>query len=229
MSFTSFPSLLSLSEAAATEIVQLEEHSIKERGKFSLVLSGGETPKTLYKLLATKYRDKIDWQHVHLYWGDERYVPHDDPASNYRMAYETLISKIDIPKENTHPIPTDFENPQDAANAYASVVKNAMPFDLILLGLGDDGHIASLFPGPGGGDAGRHAELVIVTHSPKPPATRISLTMRVINESRNVFFLVSGKEKKEAFDRVMKGDLSLPASHVQAKQTTWFVDNLSAT
>jgi 6-phosphogluconolactonase len=177
----SFSSLDLLSAAAATEIVQLAGHAISKRGQFSLVLSGGATPKTLYDLLATKYHAKIDWQHVHLYWGDERYVPHNDPASNYRMAFETLISKIDIPEQNIHPIPTNFDNPQDAANAYADIVKDAMPFDLILLGLGDDGHTASLFPGPAFDP--NDDRLVIVTHSPKPPVTRVSLTMKVVNAS----------------------------------------------
>src|ERR1051325_6000316 len=139
----SFSSLDLLSDAAATEIARLANDAIRENGRIALVLSGGETPKTLYDLLATKYRAMIDWQHIHLYWGDERYVPVGDPASNYRMAYEMLISKINIPEANIHPIPTDFENPQDAANAYAAVVSHAMPFDLILLGLGDDGHTAS--------------------------------------------------------------------------------------
>src|SRR5438105_3364025 len=129
MSLRSFGSLASLSRAAAEEIVGLSENSIMERGKFSFVLAGGETPRTLYELLATDYRENIDWSHVHLYWGDERYVPHGDPASNYRMARETLIDHIPIPAENVHPIPTSFANPEDAAKAYAKVVEAALPFD----------------------------------------------------------------------------------------------------
>lgn len=214
MSLQTFPSLESLSEAVATEIVRLATESIAERGKFKLVLSGGETPKTLYHLLATKYREAIDWQHIHLYWGDERYVPHDDPSSNYWMARETLTDHVPIPEENVHPIETTFDNPEVAAKAYAAIVNTEMPFDLILLGLGDDGHTASLFPGPEFDP--NDERLVIVTDSPKPPATRISLTIRAINASQNVFFLVSGRNKRDALENVLNDRKStLPPSFVK--------------
>lgn len=212
-----------MSDEAAHEIVVLANKAISERGRFTLALSGGETPRTLYEILARDYHDTIDWQHVHLYWGDERYVPHDDPASNYRMARETLIDRIPIPQENIHPIPTSFANPEDAARAYASELNPTMPLDLVLLGLGEDGHTASLFPGTFDPEDYR---LVIVTHSPKPPPVRISMTVRAINEARNVFFLVSGGEKREILERVLADrDGKYPASCVAPLgKPTWFVD-----
>ena len=223
-----FHSLEALSAAAAKALARLAQEAIATRGRFTLALSGGETPRTLYEVLARDYRDAIDWQHVHLFWGDERYVPHDAPASNCRMAKESLIDRIPIPEVNVHPIPTSFSNPEDAAKAYAKALTPAIPLDLILLGLGEDGHTASLFPGTFDPEDER---LAIVTHAPKPPITRISMTLRAMNAARNVFFLVSGEEKREILDRVLADrDGKYPASWVAPLgKLTWFVDEAAQT
>jgi 6-phosphogluconolactonase len=215
--------LQAIGKEAAKALAILANKAISERGRFTLALSGGETPRTLYEILARDYRDAIDWQHVHLFWGDERYMPHDDPASNYRMAKETLIDRIPIPEVNVHPIPTSFSNPEDAAKAYAAELTAAMPLDLILLGLGEDGHTASLFPGTFDPEDER---LAIVTQSPKPPVTRISMTLRAINAARNVFFFVSGEEKGVILGRVLADrNGSYPAARARPRgKLSWFVD-----
>ncbi|MDP4197963.1 MAG: 6-phosphogluconolactonase [Bacteroidota bacterium] len=226
-SMSVFPELRTLSAAAAKELAILAGNAIAARGRFSIALSGGETPRTLYEILARDYRDAIDWQHVHLYWGDERYVPQTDHESNYRMARETLIDRIPVPESNVHPIPTSFANPEDAAIAYAAELESAMPLDLILLGLGEDGHTASLFPGTFD-PADRR--LMIVTRSPKPPLIRISMTLRAINDARNVFFLVAGEEKQGILEKIVADrEGHYPASLVRPKgKLAWFLDRLSS-
>jgi len=231
VSIRSFPSLALLSSAAAEEIVRLATESIVSRGRFTLALSGGNTPKTLYDLIAQEYRDKIDWQHVHIFWGDERYVPQDDPASNYRMAKETLIDAIPIPLTNIHPVPI-LADPSTSSDTYAKELqtffKELLPtFDLILLGLGGDGHTASIFPAT---PIDRTREgVAIVTESPVEPHVRISFTMNVLDNARNVFFLVSGEEKKEILKAVFADewnpDSKYPAARVHPRgELGWFVD-----
>ena len=221
-----FHDLQELSIAVSDAIADLARNAIAARGRFTLALSGGHTPKTLYKILARDYQTKIDWQHVHLFWGDERYVPHDDPASNYWMVNESLLSKIEISLDNIHPIPTTFPNPTDAAARYAgeltSFFGQPIPeFDLILLGLGDDGHTASIFPATPI-ETSREG-VAIVTTSPVAPAIRISLTMTILDNARNVFFLVSGAEKKEILKAVLdeegNPDSKYPAARVQPQPT----------
>lgn len=231
MSLRSFPSLASLSASAAEEIARIATESIASRGRFTIALSGGSTPRTLYGTLAQGYHKKIDWQHVHIFWGDERYVPHDDPSSNYRMAKESLLDAIPIPSINIHPVPI-LTDPSDSSENYSEKLqaffKEAVPrFDLIFLGLGGDGHTASLFSGMT--EAEMNNGLVIVTHSPAPPPIRISLTLRVINNARNVFFLVSGEEKKEILKAVLaeegNADSKYPAARVHPRgELVWFVD-----
>ena len=231
MSLRSFPSLALLSSAAAEEIARLAAESIVSRGSFTLALSGGSTPKTLYELIAQEYRDKIDWQHVHFFWGDERFISHDDLASNYRMAKETLIDVIPIPSNNIHPVPI-LAAPSDSSDIYAkelqSFFKGPIPtFDLILLGLGGDGHTASIFPAT---PIKRTSEgVAIVTESPAAPHVRISLTMNVLNNARAVFFLVSGQEKKEILKAVRaeegNPDSKYPAARVHPNgKLVWFAD-----
>ncbi len=229
MRIASYASQAALAEAAALAIAQQAKSATRERGRFTLVLSGGSTPKPIYELLANE--SSIDWQHIHLFWGDERFVPHDDPQSNYRMAKESLIDKIAIPRENIHPVPI-MADPTDSANAYAnelrSFFKSDIPkFDLILLGLGEDGHTASLFPGPEFNPS--ENRVVISTHSPKPPIDRISLSLSIINEARNVFFLVSGKDKKGILKAVVadseNSKSEYPAAYVKPRgELVWFVD-----
>jgi 6-phosphogluconolactonase len=224
--------LQSLSAAAAHELAHLAREANIERGNFSVALSGGNTPRSLYETLAKDYQSAIDWKHVHLFWGDERFVPHDDPASNYRMAKETLIELIPIPPENVHPIDISSDDPGKTAADYSdtllSTIGGPIPsFDLILLGLGADGHTASLFPGMDFDSL--NGKLVVVTSSPVPPKVRISLTIDVINAARNIFFLAVGREKARILHEVLddRGNAhsQFPASMIKpVGNLFWFVD-----
>jgi len=227
-----FPTVQALSEAAAIELARLSSDSIAQRGRFMLALSGGSTPRTLYELLGKNYRNSIDWQYVHIFWGDERYIPHENPESNYFLAKKSFLGYIEIPIENIHPIPTSYSSPEEAARTYDHELKDIFgeikpEFDLILLGLGSDGHTASLFPGlKFENDDSRN---VIVTESPAGPRIRISLTMNTINRARNIFFLVEGEEKagilKKVLNCIQEDQPNFPASRVNPIGiVTWFVD-----
>ncbi len=229
-----YPNLPDAAAAAASEIARISAQAIAERGRFTLALSGGSTPRALYAILAEDYKDAIDWKNVLLFWGDERYVPHDDPASNFRLVKESLLDFIPIPAENVFPIPTRNPNPEVAAQTYSTTLQSAFgekhpTFDLILLGLGPDGHTASLFPGM---DLDKDADKVaIVTNAPFVPPVRISLTLALINHARHVFFLVSGKEKAGILLEVLesRGDeeTKYPAARVEG-DVRWFVDRDAA-
>ncbi len=197
-------------------------------GRFALCLSGGSTPRILYELLSTPpYRDGFPWARVHLFWGDERFVPPHDPQSNYRMVHEALLSRIDIPAANVHPIPTENLTPADAAQRYESVLRefhrpgpDAPLFDVTLLGLGTDGHTASLFPGS--------AVLAERTHWAAPAEgsqTRITLTYPALESSGHVAFLVDGAAKRDILARVLAGDEMLPAARLKPSgELHWFTD-----
>ena len=149
-----FDNLKSLSRAAAKLFIETSAQAISERGRFLVALSGGNTPSELYKSLAqSPYKEQVDWTHVHAFWGDERCVPIEDSENSYRQAYDALLRHVPIPAENIHRVKSDLE-PAEAAKDYANVLKQfASPpldwprFDLVLLGMGEDGHTASLFPG----------------------------------------------------------------------------------
>ncbi len=201
-----FADLDELSNAAAKEVSELIRSVVAKKGKFSLVLSGGSTPKGLYRLLATTHRESVPWGSVSVFFGDERYVPHTDARSNYLMARETLLDHIPIPSANVHPIPTDFSNPSDAAAAYESVLSAKIPgegnsFDLVLLGMGGEGHTASLFPFTPSLD--EKSKWVVPSDVPPVPHKRITLTYAVLNRSSAVYFLISGHDKREALKEVL--------------------------
>ena len=233
MTLRSFPSIASLNAAAASVISELASKAIAERGRFTIALSGGNTPRALYELLARDYATTIDWNHVHLFWGDERNVPHSDIDSNFRMVKESLLDRTDIPLENVHAVPILKDDTAAAvAIRYAAVLQDIFgqgipEFDLILLGLGNDGHTASLFPGMS--EQEMMNGIVIATHSPVKPFERISLTLNVINNARNVFFLVAGEEKKQILKAVLadegNSDSKYPAAHVKPRgELVWFTD-----
>ncbi|MGA8262674.1 MAG: 6-phosphogluconolactonase [Arenicellales bacterium] len=195
-------------------------------------LSGGSTPKALYALLASgRFRDRFPWQRVHWYWGDERFVPHDHPESNYGMTREVMLSKVPVPPENVHPIPTDGE-PEDAARRYEHTLQQsygavtldpARPlFDVTLLGLGVDGHTASLLPGEPVLEE-RKLWIAAVLHG--RPDIRVSMTYPVIESSRRVAFLVAGVEKARIFGAIRAGNAHVPAARVRpVGELSWFVD-----
>jgi 6-phosphogluconolactonase len=205
-------------------------------GPARICLSGGSTPKRLYQLLASpEFRDRMPWDRVHWYWGDERFVPPDHPESNYRMTREAMLSSAPIPPDHIHPIPTVGLTPDQAAADYERLLKthygrerldNAAPlFDLTFLGLGEDGHTASLFPGT---DALHERERWCVAVAGARPEARVSLTFPALDASRHVAFLVAGAAKRAVFQRVMRGD-DLPAAHVRpAGVLHWMADRAAA-
>lgn len=193
-----------LVEAAAETFAKEATKSIREKGRFAVALAGGSTPKALYKLLATEYRDVLDWSKVHAFFGDERTVPPDREDSNYRMAYETLLSHI--PVGSVHRIRGELDASKAAA-LYEEELKtffgSAPSLDLVLLGIGGDGHTASLFPRtPALGVADR---FVVENSVEKLGTTRITLTFPTINAARKVAFLIAGEGKAAALKEILEG------------------------
>ncbi|HZT20571.1 MAG TPA: 6-phosphogluconolactonase [Dongiaceae bacterium] len=205
-------------------------------GPFRVSLSGGSTPKALYGLLASdEFRGRFPWRRVAWYWGDERFVPYDDPESNYRMTREAMLDKAPVPPENIHPVPTDG-SPDDAARRYertlqeaygATALDPARPFfDITLLGLGSDGHTASLLPGEPVLEE-RRRWVAAVAHG--RPEVRITMTYPVIESSRQVAFLVAGREKAGIFGAIRAGGSQVPAARVRpVGELIWFVDRAAA-
>lgn len=223
-----------LSRKAATRIVEIARLAIKDRGAFHLALSGGSTPVHLHQMLASpSFREQIAWHQVHVYFGDERNVPPDHPDSNYRMARETLLSHVDIPEHQVHPIPTGCDDMQSCAQTYASALsslpqESGMPcLDLILLGMGDDGHTASLFPGT---DILKEQRVpVAAVYVPKLDSWRISLTYPVLSRARTIMFLVSGESKAVVLDEVFnQPDRHYPVQGVKNEHIEWYVDKAAA-
>ena len=201
-----------LAEAAASWTAERITGAVTARRACYLALAGGETPRGCYERLArSPYRESLPWGSVFVYWSDERQVPLDDPASNYAMAKAALLDHVPIPPEQVFPLVGD---PTPALRRVPPDAAGRPRFDVIHLGLGDDGHTASLFPGsPAVQEA--HALVASVHDAPKPPPERLTLTLPVINAARAVLFMVQGASKKDALARVLRRDPTLPASHVQ--------------
>jgi 6-phosphogluconolactonase len=191
-------------------------------GTFTVALSGGSTPRRLYQLLAgPPYCDEFPWSRTHWFWGDERFVSHDDTLSNYRMVREALLSRAPIPAINVHPIPTEGTTPDEAATAYERELKSfygaehldpVRPlFDVTLLGLGPDGHTASLFPNTAVLAECDHWVAAVVGAKSEG---RITLTYPVLESCRSAAFLVAGEEKRATLARLRRGDHSLPAARL---------------
>jgi 6-phosphogluconolactonase len=210
-----------LARAAADTVADLAAQSITLQSRFSIALSGGSTPQKLHTLLATEpLSSNIDWVHVHVFWGDERCVPPDDADSNYGAAKEVLLDHVPLPSENIHRIKGEL-NPKEAADEYEQVLHNHftgdLPYlDLVLLGMGDDGHTASLFPHTSALNENR--KWVVDNYVPSKQVTRITLTPLAINAARNILFLVSGSNKAERVHQVLKGvynPLELPSQFIK--------------
>ena len=205
-------------------------------GVISVSLSGGSTPQRLYQLLAGRpYRDNFPWSRTHWFWGDERFVPHDDTLSNYRMVREALLSHAPIPAANIHPVPTEGITPDEAASAYERELKsfygaehlepNRPLFDVTLLGLGPDGHTASLFPNTAVlSERDRWVAAVVGAKS----EARITLTYPALESSRNAAFLVAGEEKRAMLARLRGGDDRLPAARLHPTGTLWIFGDAAA-
>ena len=220
-----------LAREAAGRVVESAHRAIQARGRFSIALSGGSTPRRLYQLLTQPpYRLAIDWSRVHVFFADERFVPHAHPDSTVLLVRETLLQGVPLPAENFHAMPTESGTPEQCAACYAEELAaffaGAVALDLVLLGMGPDGHTASLFPG--------HPEatgLIAAVHdSPKPPPIRLTLTLKTLRAAREVMFLVTGADKAETLAQVFECGIddpgSLPAARVSAAngRSSWLVD-----
>lgn len=227
-----FTDINELSLHAAEAAVAIIRNTVAATGTCSLVLSGGSTPRGLYGFLASRFRDEIPWAHVHIFWGDERYVPPDDSRSNYRMARETLLDHVPCPATNVHPMPTHFSTPDAAARDYENTLRShfstAWPrFDLTFLGFGPEGHTASLFPGSPALD--ERTRWVLPVPDPPNPPMRLTLTLPALSRSAHAFFIVSGSSKAPALREALGGTAEpsvYPAAGVRLAEGTpiWWVD-----
>lgn len=230
-----FPELDALSHALAEIFIAEAHQAITTSGRCMVALSGGSTPRRLYRLLAFGYGDRLAWSGVHLFMGDERYVPPDDPLSNFRMVRETLVDHLPIPPENIHPMPTGFPAAADAAAAYESTLRvyfaGEWPrFDVAFLGMGADGHTASLFPHTPSLDG--TTQWVIPAIAPTEPARRLSLTLPVFNHARHVHFLVAGPGKADALREVLTRPDTCACTAARVRpidgHVTWWADAAAA-
>lgn len=231
----------SMGRAAAEKLVEHISESLQTHDIYSIALSGGSTPRRLYRLLAgdTELRGKIPWKRVHFFWGDERHVPPDHPDSNYHVAFEALFSRIRIPPANIHRMRAENPDADQAAEDYArdirrffDIASGEIPrFNCVLLGMGPDGHTASLFPGSPA--LGEQKRLVVANWVEKFQSYRITLTVPVFNNAALILFLVSGKEKADALKKVLEGDWApdrYPAQLIQPSRGAlfWFLDRSAA-
>jgi 6-phosphogluconolactonase len=229
-----------LFEIAAEEVVRCAQEAVAGRGRFTIALSGGSTPNSLFNLLATNARSVLPWDRTFFFWGDERHVPPTDPDSNYRMAYETMLSKIPVAAGNVFRMPAENPDADSAAREYEATLRKFFQmepgqvpiFDLILLGMGPDGHTASLFPGTAG--LQEKSRLVIANWVEKLKTSRLTLTLPVLNAARCVAFLVSGTDKAAVLRTVLE-DEDAPAEQYPSKlvrpnngRLVWLVDRAAA-
>jgi 6-phosphogluconolactonase len=225
-----------LSARAGAAVVTEIASAVQAAGRCSLVLSGGTTPRTLYGLLGSKFRDQIPWADLHVFWGDERWVPPDDARSNYRLAREALLDHVPCPPANVHPMPTHLPRPDEAASEYEATLRDYAGgewprFDVMLLGFGADGHTASLFPrSPALRETTR---AVVAATAPVEPSSRLTLTYPVLASAAHIHFLVAGADKAPVLRRVLTGSAdpdTYPAAGVRSAggTMTWWVDRAAA-
>lgn len=225
-----------MSEQLASWIERLVQDTLKKQDLFTLVLSGGGTPKLLFQKLASdKFKNKIDWKRIHIFWGDERVVPFEDDRNNARMAYDILINHIDIPPEQVHIMRTDIE-PELAAEKYEKILHQYFDntpnsFDLVLLGMGDDGHTLSLFPGSP--IIEEHEHWVNSVYNEQQKMYRVTLMPVIVNKASNIAFMVDGAKKANVLQQVIEGPYmprELPAQIIKPVkgQLSWFLDKAAA-
>jgi 6-phosphogluconolactonase len=235
-----FDDALSLARAAAEYVAALSAEPAIQRQRFSLAISGGSTPQTLYRILAQPpYSLVLPWNDMHVFWVDERCVPPEDEGSNYRQARDLWLAHVPLPRSHIHRIKGEL-GPQAASADYAArlrefaEIEHDWPaFDLALLGLGDDGHTGSLFPGPITIAELTEITLGVTAHYQNRPANRVTLTPVVLNSARNIIFMVSGESKAEAVAAVVRGNADpnrWPAARIRPRRgmVTWMVDRAAA-
>jgi 6-phosphogluconolactonase len=229
-----------LAREAARRFAELAEVIVADKGRFAVALSGGSTPRAMFSILAeAPYADGLPWRAIHFFWGDERCVPPDHADSNFRMTREALLEKVPVPPENIHRIPADDADPERAAAAYAETIArffNPTPddfprFDLIFLGMGADGHTASLFPGTAALQVNNR--IVVANYVEKFQSYRITLTAQTINSALNILFLVAGQDKAPALKEVIQGARNIsqyPSQLIEPNRGTllWLVDEAAA-
>lgn len=230
-----------LAVAAAERFVAAADEATSARGGFRVALAGGSTPRTLYTLLASEgWRGRIAWSETHVCWGDERHVPPDHADSNYRMAEETLLTHVPVPMENIHRIKAEQEDADEVAAEYEETLRESfhtgtgeLPrFDLVLLGMGADGHTASLFPNTDALQAPRN-RLAVAVWVERFTQNRITLTLPVLSNARCVMFLVAGEDKAETLRAVLEDETAgerFPAKLVRPAEgkLLWVVDKAAA-
>jgi 6-phosphogluconolactonase len=222
-----FPDPEALARGAA---VWLKDRIAPLEGRIAIALSGGSTPRRLFQLMGSEFKDQFPWPRMHFFWGDERFVPRDDAESNFRMAYEALLSKIAVPPGNIHPVPTEGTDLDDAAHAYERELQgfygspklqpDKFLFDVQFLGLGEDGHTASLIPGEPVLEE-RKRWVAAVSHG--RPETRITLTYPPIESSRHIAFLVSGSAKRDILSKVRAQCVNVPAARLRPQGDLTFL------
>jgi 6-phosphogluconolactonase len=229
--------LAELSVTVTEWLVQHIQQTLQKQGRYTLALSGGSTPKMMNELLATEYKDKIDWNKLHIFFGDERFVALNDDRNNAKMAFDTLLNNVPVPKEQIHIMPTEHILPEDAAIAYEGVLRQyfsdtSSTFDCIILGMGDDGHTLSLFPGK---TEVIHEKVKWCTSLwlAEQDMYRITLTHPVANRSSLIIFLAAGSKKAPALREVLKGDYNpdkYPSQIIKPVNggLHWFVDEDAA-
>jgi 6-phosphogluconolactonase len=231
------PDLDALNHAAANEFVSCATAAIRARGRFAVALSGGKTPRAIYSLLAEKFADSVPWHQVFVFFGDERHVPPDDPGSNYRMANEAFLCRVPIPAKNVHRIQAELpatiaaDQYQAALQEFFSLQNGQFPrFDLVMLGMGEDGHTASLFPGTTALD--ENSRLVVANHVEKLQTDRITLTFPVLNAAAEVMVAIAGQNKA----RVIRDIVNSPQENLYPIQRVnpndgrllWLVEQTAA-
>ena len=210
-----------LARSAAEHFVALAQ-----KDSFTVALSGGSTPKVLYQVLAEEFREQVLWSKVQFFWSDERHVPPDHPDSNYRMAHEALLSRVPVPENNVHRVRSENPSAQEAADEYEKIIVPRL--DLILLGLGTDGHTASIFPGSE--VLHETKRLIAAPWVEKLNAYRITMTLPLLNNGASVLFLVSGAEKAQIVKEILEGPKQHPAQAVQPinGELIWMLDRDAA-
>jgi len=221
-----------LSSAAAQKFVELANKYIRQYNKFMVALSGGSTPKIMFRKLIEQFSSAIEWDKICFFWSDERYVPIDHADSNAGMAMHYLFKPLNIKSENIHFVQTELDSPTEAATLYENTIREKVylsldipRFDLILLGLGDDGHTASLFPGT---DALREKQKMVSENwIPKLKKWRITFTFSLLNSAKNIIFLISGENKSAVIDEIVNNIKDYPATHVKPVngEVTWMLDS----